>query len=323
MSDSAPTRPTDSGTPPRRRLGEILVASGAIDADQLSRALEAQATTRTPLGQTLMALGFITDEVMRRALGTQLGVPYIDLDNVIVDRSLAGLIDQAYATEHLVMPVAQIGNSLTVAMDDPTSTAIIDDLARRTGWTIAIVTSSATAIRHTLRRLYEGTGTPSPAADAGARSGDVRAFQARQADDAGSRVAYAALAGLDPRTPADLRAAVATGVPARALAALASSTGIPADRLGAIVGSPADTSAALDEGTRLSPAASDRLLTVAWTYGLLLDLFHGDATLASAWLQSRQPSLDGAVPLALLESAVGAREVAATIDRLKDFDPRA
>jgi uncharacterized OsmC-like protein len=157
----APLKPHAS---PPSRLGEILLKSGAISASQLQQALEEQARHKRPIGETLLAMGFVTDEVMRQALGAQLHVPYIDLDRVAIDRGLGDLVDRAFAEQHLVMPVARIGPTLTVAMDDPTATAVVRELAQKTGLIITVVTSSARAIAGAFTRAY---GEPPRGAAAG------------------------------------------------------------------------------------------------------------------------------------------------------------
>lgn len=148
--------------PPRTRLGEMLVKTGAITEVQLRQALAEQDRIRRPIGQTLLALGFVSDETMRQALGAQLNVPYIDLDRVAIDRGLSDLVDRGFAEQHHLMPVARIGPTLTVAMDDPTATAVVQDLARMTGLTINLVTSSSRAIAGAFQRAY---GSPLPLAE--------------------------------------------------------------------------------------------------------------------------------------------------------------
>lgn len=150
----------DKHSPPRSRLGEILVTNGSITEAQLALALAEQARLKLPIGRTLLAMQFVTDEVMRQALGAQLNVPYIDLDRVVIDRDLANRVDRAFAERHLLMPVAQIGPTLTVAMDDPTAASVIEELAGHTGLTINVVTSSGEAIRSGFRRLYGDAPAP-------------------------------------------------------------------------------------------------------------------------------------------------------------------
>ena len=146
---------TRDATQPRSRLGEILLQNGAITQAQLQHALDEQSRLKLPIGQTLLKLNYVTDEAMRQALGLQLNVPYLDLDNVVIDRSLAKLVDKNFAKRHVLMPVARVGSMLTVAMDDPTETTIVDELAEMTGFTINAVTSSGKAILGAFRRIYE------------------------------------------------------------------------------------------------------------------------------------------------------------------------
>src|SRR5215510_5781843 len=139
----------------RSKLGEILVENGAITVSQLEHALAEQATLKLPLGQILLKLDYVTDETMRQVLGLQLNVPYLDLENVMIDRSLARVINPTFAKKHSLLPVATVGRTLTVAMDDPTAVAIVQDLTRLTGFSITVVTSSSRAIQRAFRRLYD------------------------------------------------------------------------------------------------------------------------------------------------------------------------
>jgi type II secretory ATPase GspE/PulE/Tfp pilus assembly ATPase PilB-like protein len=148
-----PSSPTSDAK--RSKLGEILVENGAITVGQLEHALSEQATLKLPLGQILLKLDYVTDETMRQALGHQLNVPYLDLENVMIDRSLARVINPTFAKRHSLLPVATVGRTLTIAMDDPTATAVVQDLQRLTGFSVTVVTSSSRAIQHAFRRLYD------------------------------------------------------------------------------------------------------------------------------------------------------------------------
>lgn len=144
-----------TGDAKRSKLGEILVENGAITIGQLDHALSEQATLKLPLGQILLKLDYVTDETMRQALGHQLNVPYLDLENVMIDRTLARVINPTFAKRHALLPVATVGRTLTIAMDDPTATAVVQDLQRLTGFSVTVVTSSSRAIQRAFRRLYD------------------------------------------------------------------------------------------------------------------------------------------------------------------------
>lgn len=139
----------------RSRLGDLLVAGGAITSDQLEGALARQKTQPLPLGQLLVKLGYVTDDEMRMALATQLGIPFIDLDKTIIDRNLARVVSRNFAHRHLLLPIAHAARTLTIAMDDPTRVSVVEDIARLTALTVTVVTSSNKGIQRALRRLYD------------------------------------------------------------------------------------------------------------------------------------------------------------------------
>jgi type II secretory ATPase GspE/PulE/Tfp pilus assembly ATPase PilB-like protein len=169
----------------RSRLGEILVENGAITNAQLEHALAQQAGLKLPLGKALLKLGYLSDVVMRQALSLQLGVPYLDLENVSIDRTLARLVNRNYARRHSLLPVAKVGRTLTVAMDDPTAQQVVDELTRLTNYSITVVTASTEAIQRSFRVLYQdpadGADTPTevrpgpelPPAQATSASGQI------------------------------------------------------------------------------------------------------------------------------------------------------
>ena len=139
----------------KSRLGDLLVQGGAISVSQLETALARQKTQKIPLGQLLVKLGLVTDDAVRMALAGQLGIPFIDLDSTSIDRNLGRVLNKNFARRHVLLPVVQNGRTLTIAMDDPTRTALVDDITRMTGLTVTVVTSSAHGIQRALKRLYD------------------------------------------------------------------------------------------------------------------------------------------------------------------------
>ena len=158
----------------KSRLGELLISAGNISSEQLDTALERQKTQKLPLGQLLVKLGYISDDAMRMALASQLGVPFIDLDNTTIDRGLGRVLNKNFARRHVLVPVAQHGRTLTIAMDDPTKSALVDDITRMTGLTVTVVTSSNLGLQRALKRLYDdesGAVESGPAEPAGPKGG--------------------------------------------------------------------------------------------------------------------------------------------------------
>ena len=136
-------------------IGEVLLREGAISEKQLAHALAQQQKKRLPLGELLVKLGYITDQKMRQALARQLNVSYIDLDRVTIDKSLSRVINSNYAKRHAMVPVALVGDALTVCMDDPTNQSVLEDLSRSTGLVLTVLTSSRDALWRAFRTLYD------------------------------------------------------------------------------------------------------------------------------------------------------------------------
>jgi type IV pilus assembly protein PilB len=76
----------------KRKVGEILLAQGYINQQQLEHALEQHATTGISLGTVLVKLGFIDEDTLNAVLGKQLELSY---------RKRIGdlLVEQGYITE--------------------------------------------------------------------------------------------------------------------------------------------------------------------------------------------------------------------------------
>jgi hypothetical protein len=136
------------------KLGQLLVKAKAVTSDELATALKEQRRTQQLLGQTLLQLKYITEEQLRRALCLQLHIHFFDLDALVLDTSLKAQINPRFAATGLLVPVARVRNTLVVAMDDPTRTAVIDELRSSTGLEIEVITSTTASIRRALGQLY-------------------------------------------------------------------------------------------------------------------------------------------------------------------------
>ena len=89
------------------RLGDLLVETGVITDSQLEIGLDHHRKTGLRLGEALLQLNFATEERLKTALCTQLGITFVDLDKLILDRHVALLIGKEYAQRHRVIPVTR------------------------------------------------------------------------------------------------------------------------------------------------------------------------------------------------------------------------
>src|SRR5437667_316898 len=117
------------GQPVNRRLGDLLVADGLLTPAQLQKALGEQRGSTEKLGSILIKLGFINEEQLIGFLSRQYGVPSITLAQLEIDPAVLRLVPAPIAKKYEVIPVRKMGNSLALAMADPTNVFALDDIA--------------------------------------------------------------------------------------------------------------------------------------------------------------------------------------------------
>ncbi len=136
------------------RLGELLVREKLITPMQLRRAVEEQRGSGGRLGHQLTKLGYLDENELTAFLAKQYGVPSINLNEFEIDPEVLKLVPREVATRHQVIPVNRTGNTLTVAMSDPSNIYAVDDLKFVTNMNIDVVVASDGSITDALDKYY-------------------------------------------------------------------------------------------------------------------------------------------------------------------------
>ncbi len=141
--------------PKNMLIGEMLVEEGIITKEQLKDGLEEQKRTGEKIGQILTRMGYISKEILWTFLGYQMGVPFINLDEVPEIRQdvLKTLPEQLMRAEKLI-PVNKQGKVITVAMSDPLNFLVIDDLKATTRCEIDARLSPSEDINKMISRYF-------------------------------------------------------------------------------------------------------------------------------------------------------------------------
>lgn len=100
-------------------LGEILLRIQVITWEQLDDALEQQRITGNKLGEILLSKGYITHQDLYRALAIHHEMTFWNVKNLKLSDDLMRHLPKEVATEHRVVPVAQKGLILILAVSDP------------------------------------------------------------------------------------------------------------------------------------------------------------------------------------------------------------
>ncbi|MGO9612414.1 MAG: ATPase, T2SS/T4P/T4SS family [Dissulfurispiraceae bacterium] len=141
----------------RKKMGEVLIASGLITEQKLEHALLLQQGNDKRLGSVLVELGYVTENQIARALAEQLSIPYIDCSQYIISDEIKALIPRDVAQRHVVMPLEVKDNTLLLAMAAPLNLETIDEIAFRTGLKIAPAVTDAGNLLEMIHQYYGDT----------------------------------------------------------------------------------------------------------------------------------------------------------------------
>lgn len=161
---------SDMAASTQRRLGDILVAQGALSRDRLEQALRG---LHGRMGHALTAIGVIDGRTLARAVADQHALPQVDLTATTPDAQLFAVADMAHYLAYHYIPLRRDAQGLTLATSEPGAT--LDAFARahyRCPITYAITTArelqgylgtraatlSTRRARLTLRRHHPGLG---------------------------------------------------------------------------------------------------------------------------------------------------------------------
>ena len=154
----------------RVRLGELLVDAQIITRDQLDAVLDRQKSDPRRLGTLLVEIGLVTETQVTQILSQQLSVPWVSLYHIDFSRPLLDLVPEELAEQHCLVPifvrrVRGQGNTLYVAMDDPSDERALAAVQQYAGIPVRAMIAPPSDIRAAIHAYYgAGVGlTPSMA----------------------------------------------------------------------------------------------------------------------------------------------------------------
>ena len=98
-----------------KRLGDILVESGFLNATELAEVLGIQKETGKRLGEVIVESGLMSEFDILRAVSSQYDYPIIDLTSIDVDPKATALLNQKFCEDNVVLPIGFDNDNLVVA----------------------------------------------------------------------------------------------------------------------------------------------------------------------------------------------------------------
>jgi type IV pilus assembly protein PilB len=153
----------------RVRIGDVLVASGAITRDALESV--ADGPREGPLGENLQRLGLLSEAVVTRALSEQLHIPIVDLRNAEPEPEATAFVSASDANQFDVLPLLFSDGVLTVAVSDPLDAGALSLLSALPVDEVHLALGVPSLLRNRVHETYPALG---------AVGGDIEAFRANE-----------------------------------------------------------------------------------------------------------------------------------------------
>ncbi len=136
-------------------LPKVMLKHKILKKKDLEKAQAVQKDTGEIFTSVLVKLGVMQEEQVASILKDYLKIETLELDGVNIPVSMTSLVPKEVCVNNVLIPIKKAGNSLTVAMADPTDTMKIEALKFLTGLTIEPVAAFQKQILDKIGDIYE------------------------------------------------------------------------------------------------------------------------------------------------------------------------
>ncbi len=165
-------------------ITDAIVQLGYATQEQVEQAIATSRTAGRRPEEILLEQGAIDGEQLSRAIAERYGLDFVDLSIFNVDMGAANLISAASARRHQVLPVAfKDETTLLLAMADPTNLLALDDVQMATGLNCAVAVAPAADIEGLVTKISTMQSTISDAITEGAKEDEEAEEEAAEITD--------------------------------------------------------------------------------------------------------------------------------------------
>jgi len=141
-------------------LGEILLITGKVTAEQLNEVLDIQQNQeegkRERLGLLLLRKKYLTEEDIYTALSLQLSIPFFkELDTSRLNLDLVKKLPINFAKKFKILPLWEQDGELLVAVDNPLDPSPLEDLRMLLDLEVRPVLAMSTTIIDAINKIYD------------------------------------------------------------------------------------------------------------------------------------------------------------------------
>ncbi|MBI4712952.1 MAG: Flp pilus assembly complex ATPase component TadA, partial [Planctomycetes bacterium] len=138
----------------RKQLGQILKEMEVVTERHIQEAINIQKQKGGAIGKILVQLGYASEEEILLALGAQVGMEVVALEDLDIPKDVLDKVSSSMAKVYKIIPIKFENNTLTVAMSNPLNINIFDDLMFMLGCQVTGAICDEASINKALDKYY-------------------------------------------------------------------------------------------------------------------------------------------------------------------------
>ncbi len=136
------------------RIIKALIELRGIKKEDIDSALALQKQKGLSLDKAFIEKGLISEKDLLILLIKELRVPSINLTKYRIDPNLKAVITERIARQYRIIPISQLGDTITIALSNPWDIFTIDDLKNLTGKDVDVIMSTDSDIMKAIDQYY-------------------------------------------------------------------------------------------------------------------------------------------------------------------------
>ncbi len=141
------------------QLGALLLQHGLITQADLDAAMAANETNGKPISRILIEMGRITESDLVRTLAQQVGLGFVDLEEITIDTAVTLLVPESLVRRYQAIPIQwDEKGRLVVTMADPSNVFAADDIRAMTGAEVVTVVSPPSQVQQLIDKVHRLDG---------------------------------------------------------------------------------------------------------------------------------------------------------------------
>ena len=137
-------------------ITDILFKKGLIAPEEIEKIINIQKTTAADLQKIIIQEDILKKDEMMMAIAEEIGVKYVNLNDIEIDPAIAALIPEEMARRHQIIALDKDEDLLTVSMSNPLDVFAHDEIKIRLGYNVDANLSYSEDIKKSLDEIFGG-----------------------------------------------------------------------------------------------------------------------------------------------------------------------